>query len=292
MTVQIRPTLDELLAQGWIGARQEPEFRAVAEIKVEGRRLGEIPPGYLSTSAHEYRYGKKASEVRFAAHALVGAGVFGANLILRERPDLEIRFPDRTLFAEVAEIHEPCSARYTNTLATLKNAARDRLAEDPALQAALGECFLSIILAQCPSKVKGRRIVDEVAMLISTRIFETFPRRELIYLKDARLPILTAHGAKIYIADEAGGLLEIRPDAGWFDPLAMLPIVSTVLYRKKQKALTYPVIPDLLILAVTDMRGSFTASMNALAQMAPDIAPYRAVLISYEGNVVRWGKVP
>ncbi len=72
----------------------------------------------------------------------------------------------------------------------------------------------------------------------------------------------------------------------------MLPIVSTVLYRKKQKALTYPVMPDLLILAITDARGSFTASMNALGQMTPDIAPYRAVLISYEGNVVTWGKVP
>jgi hypothetical protein len=138
----------------------------------------------------------------------------------------------------------------------------------------------------------GRRVVDEVAMLISTRLYDTFPRRELMHLKDARLPTLTAHGAKVYVADQAGGLVEIRTDAGWFDPLGMLPIVSTVLYRKKQKALTYPAMPDLLILAITDARGSFTASMNALAQITPDIAPYRAVLISYEGNVVTWGMVP
>lgn len=292
MTSQLRPTIDELVANGWVGPQQLAEFRAVAEIRVAGQRLGAIRPQLFSDSLHEYRYGKKDSEVRIAAHALVGAGIYAANLLPRDRPDFAVELPTGIIHAEVAEIHEPHSARYTNTVASLKIKARDYLVNEPALQKTLGDIFLSVILAQCPSKTNGRRILDDVAAFITLRTFNDVPRGNLVHVRDARFRSLIDHGAKVYVNDQRGGHLTIDTDAGWFDPLGMVPIALTVLERKKKKAFEYPIIPDILILAITDVRGSFTQSVTKLSQMEPDISPYCAVLISYEGRVITWGALP
>jgi hypothetical protein len=92
----------------------------------------------------------------------------------------------------------------------------------------------------------------------------------------------------VFLSGSEGGFLQFQPGANSFSPLGMVPVASTVLYRKKKLASSYEVTPDWLVLGVTDQRGDFSASVSYLKSIAPEIEPFKRVMTYHAGDIVDW----
>jgi hypothetical protein len=94
---------------------------------------------------------------------------------------------------------------------------------------------------------------------------------------------------RVYRAPRHGrGILGVQADAHLFNDRALVAIAEKVLARKRK--LIYDVQPEWLVLGVTDLRGSFGASLDCLAQRPPAIVPFERVFIHYEGRVLILGR--
>jgi len=274
-----------MLSLGAYSEQQRAEFAAVAELRVDGRRLGEIPPVPLTSSMHESRYSKKESETRILAHALVVSGIREADIHPRERPDFCVDLAGERIYVEVAELHEPESARWTNGIANISNVALDAYVADAKQD--LGDLFLAFDVKECPPKTDGRRMIREIGDFIRSGAFRAVPRKEFSKLDPREFPTLARH-ASVYTSELANGHLQVKCGASSFDPLGLVPVASTVLCRKKKLAPTYDVMPDWLVLGATDMRGDFSASMTYFGTIQPKIDPFKRVIILGSGGIVHW----
>jgi hypothetical protein len=283
------PTIDALIANGRMNPRQQPAFVAAADVRVDGVRLGKIPPVMLTTSPNEFRYDKTTLETRLLAHALTAAGFRAFDGTKRERPDFRVTLADgRTVHVEVAEVHEPTSAEWTNNTARIHIEANDALDADSEQQKKLIGTQLEFRVRTLPTSAQARSIAREIGRFIAAGTFASIPERTLATV-GAAYPQMAAH-LSVYRAPLRGprGHLAVQADAHSFDGLGLVPVAEKVLARKRE--LKYDVQPQWLVLGVTDGRGSFGASMNYFAQHPPAIVPFERVFIHYEGRVLILGR--
>lgn len=283
------PTMDALIANGRMNPRQQPAFAAAADVRVDGVRLGEIPPSMLTPSPNEFRYGKTTLETRILAHALTTAGVRDFDAHKRERPDFRLILADgRTVHVEVAELHEPKSAEWSNNTARIHTEANDGLDADAEQQKKLVGTQLEFRVRALPSSAKARAIAREIGQYVAAGAFAALPERTLATV-EAAYPQMAAH-LSVYRAPLRGprGHLAVQADAHSFDGLGLVPVTQKVLARKRE--LKYDVQPEWLVLGVTDARGSFGASLDYLAHRPPPIVPFERVVIHYEGRVLILGR--
>ncbi len=289
MPVPRHPTIDALVTSGRMNPTQRSSFTAAADVRVDGVRLGEIPPAMLTASRNEFRYDKPTLETRILAHALTTAGYRDLDVHKRERPDFGVRLEDgRTIHVEVAELHEPMSAEWSNNTARVHIEANDALDADTAQQQKLAGTQLELKIRALPTSANARRIASEIGRYIAAGAFEDAPARTLATI-DGTYPLMAAH-VRVYRAPLRGsrGHLAVQADAHSFDELGLVSVAEKVLTRKR--ALTYEVQPEWLVLGVTDSRGTFGASVAYFAQHPPAIAPFERVLIHNEGRVLILGR--
>lgn len=283
------PTMDALIANGRMNPRQQPAFAAAADVRVDGVRLGEIPPVMLTSSPNEFRYDKTTLETRILAHALTAAGFHDFEATKRERPDFRLTLADgRTMHVEVAELHEPTSAEWTNNTARIHIESNDALDADAEQLKKLIGAQLEFRVRMLPTSAKARSIAREIGRYIAAGGFAALPERTLASV-DPAYPHMAAH-LSAYRAPLRGsrGHLAVEADAHSFDGLALVPVAHKVLARKRE--LKYDVQPEWLVLGVTDSRGSFGASLDYLAHRPPAIVPFERVFIHYEGRVLILGR--
>jgi len=289
MPIPRHPTIGALVTSGRMNPTQRPSFTAAADVRVDGVRLGEIPPVMLTASRNEFRFAKTTLETRILAHALTAAGYRDLDVHKREGPDFAVRLGDgRTIHVEVAELHEPISAEWSNNTARVHIEANDALDADQAQQQKLAGTQLEFKMRALPTSANARRIASEIGRYIAAGAFEDVPERTLATI-DGTYPLMAAH-MRVYWAPlrKSRHNLAVQADAHSFDELGLVSVAEKVLTRKR--SLTYEVRPEWLVLGVTDSRGSFGASVAHFARHPPAIAPFERVFIHNEGRVLILGR--
>ena len=197
---------------------QQPAFTAAANVRVDGVRLGEIPPTMLTPSPNEFRYDKTTLETRILAHALSTAGYRDLNVHKRERPDFRVALSDgQIVHVEVAELHDPLSAEWTNNTARIHIEANDAIDADVEQQRALCGTLLELRVHTLPTRAQAQRIAREVGHYIATTAFERVPERTLGAVAPT-YPTMADH-LRVYRAPRHGrGILGFR----------RMPIHSTI----------------------------------------------------------------
>jgi hypothetical protein len=154
------PAMDSLIVGGRMNPRQQPAFTAAANVRVDGVRLGLIPPTMLTPSPNEFRYDKTTLETRILAHALSAAGygdLGDLNVHKRERPDFRVALADgQVVHVEVAELHDPLSAEWTNNTARIHIEANDAIDADEKQQRALCGTLLELRVHTLPTRAGAK----------------------------------------------------------------------------------------------------------------------------------------
>lgn len=279
------PTLDQLLADNWISRAQRPSFEAVAECTRSGVRIGALPFETRSKSQYEIRASQKHGELLLAAHALVAIGLRGFDLVPGERPDFTLRYGSDIVGLEVAELVEPESARIKNAVDNIRIGIRERIDADPMLQEALGNRFVSLNPWICPKRSFERKLVDEYERLIRS---SNPPKMLGAMVNDPAYPVMKACKVHMHVATLQGGFVDFKTPPTWFDPRGIMPVAGKVLERKRKKAAIYNAGRLWLVMAVTDMMGTFDDSVDALGRFLPDISPFEVVVIYGSRRVAVW----
>jgi hypothetical protein len=268
-----------------ISPAQHPLFQAVADATQNGVRIGTLPFEARSKRLHETRASQKHSEMLLAAHALVAVGIRDFDLVPGECPDFQLRYGTESVGLEVAELVEPESARISNAAENIRIEIRERVNADPTLQAALANSFISVSAWNCPKRSLERRIVDEYERLIRNA---PSPRKVGSRIQDPAYPTMTSCGVHVYHGNMKGGFVDFTTPPTAFDPQGLVPIAVKVLKRKQKKATTYSGGRQWLVMAVTDMMGTFDASVEVLGNMLPEITPFEMVIIRGSSRVAVW----
>lgn len=227
------PSIDELLAKNWLSPRQRPLFEAVAACTIDGSRIGAIPFDVRSKSRNETRASQKHSELLLAAHALVSVNVREFDSSPGESPDFTLRIGHDQVGLEVAELIEPNSARAENAAENIRIDVRERLDADVALRAQMGDRFISVQTWDTPKRSHEHGIAEECCRIISAGA----PDCRANQVEEKAYPLLTQYRGHLYESELKGGMFDYKTPACWYDPEAIMPIASRVLYRKKKKAL-------------------------------------------------------
>jgi hypothetical protein len=277
-------SIDALIAEGWLAG---PQWSAVGDFSIDGRRLGAEPYRHTSKSRHETRLVQDQSETFLVAHALANVGYRHVALRKGERPDFVGTFVDGVqVGVEVAELVEPQSARWRNAVENVRVGVRDMVDSDPALRAALAGRLLSVALWRCPSRVAEFRLKREIAQYV---LLGPSTTRAGNRITDPRFPELTAHWAHVYSFESKLGHLDVTGPANAFDSRAMVEVALKVLERKRRCAAGYDAtFPLWLVLVVTDLMGIYGDSLDVLERLAPAIHPFERVIIYDQNRLVIW----
>ena len=269
------------------------QWSAVADFRIDGRRLGAEPYRVASRSRHETRLEQKQSETFLTAHALAHLGYRDVVLVAREAPDFCAILPPSTesIGIEHAELVAPDSARWRNAIENIRIAVRDKVDADAGLQAAIRGRYISFSFWYCPNRSAERRVVCEITELLRNDANDREHHGERIF-DGARFPTLFEHGAHLHVTKFAGASVDVSAGAHSFDPRSISDVALKVLERKRKTARKYGMIAPLwLILSVTDQRGVFGDSLEFLDRLRHiEIEPYERVVVYHESRAVIWNR--
>jgi len=284
-------TIDRLMTEGWF--TRSAQWAAVAEFRIDGRRLGAEPYQLASRSRHETRLEQKQSETFLTAHALAHLGYRDVVLEAREAPDFRATLPPSTksIGIEHAELVEPESARWRNAIENVRIAVRDEVDADAGLHAAIRGRYVSFSFWRCPDRSAERRVVREITELLRNDAIDKEHHGKRI-LDGARFPTLVAYWAHLRVTKFAGASVDVTAGAHSFDPRSIADVARKVLERKRKTARKYDTTAPLwLILSVTDQRGVFSDSLEFLDRLQNiEIEPYERVVVYDEGRAVVWDR--
>jgi hypothetical protein len=278
-------SIDRLIAEGWFST---PEWRALADFTIDGRRLGAEPYQRISRSFHETRLERKQGEAFLLSCVLAHLGHRDVALRARESPDFTATFGSAiSIGIEVAEVVEPKSARWRNAIENVRIGVRDAVDANPNLQIALANRYVSLDLWRCPERTAEFRLIREIPQLLLSDLLSGGSLGSRI--TDKRFPTLVEHWAHLYVNAFDGGYIDVTAAANSFDPRGLAEVALKVLKRKQKKAHAYDTtFPLWLILCVTDQRGVFSESLDLLERFEVDITPYERVIIFDNGRAVIW----
>lgn len=290
-------TIDKLLASGWYSASQEPIYGKAADVLVSVRddargpiRLGAMLPQMASTSQHETRYGQTECELRGLILGLIVSGVLPRAVAVGDAPDALVTLDDLSVWVEYAEVVDAPSARYTNTMSDLDRDVKDAIDADPAIAAAMYGQHVEFRMSVCPTRSQARLVKRDLLAFLQAHRHTAIAERTFAHINDGALGEVGLTMDRAAWSDTGGSphIVHVSAGAHTFSPLSLAPIVARRLERKRRLAVGYAVAPLWLVLGVTDIRGTWGASLDLLASCNPDIEPFQRVIVANGPRAIVW----
>jgi hypothetical protein len=267
--------------------------REIAEVTVDGRRLGEIQESLRTPDQFEVRPETKYREAFAAAVAIVKLGLDGAELVTlrpdgseRERPDLLMRYAGSEYGVEASRV-EP-SARERNALMEIEREINEAAAADETLRPRSLIVHFGVAAAAVATLAKGeqRTLRDEILALLRGGCLGMIPEGTPKHSVFARGTIAHRIGMSVAVEDVSarssgyGILVRLVQDSAG-DSLVEAIVDKLDDKRRSARAPDYDRSNPLwLVLEVTEQTGTFAESIGAVgADATRPIDPFERVVV-------------
>jgi hypothetical protein len=267
--------------------------REIADVLVDGRRLGEIEESLRTPDAFEVRPETKYREVFAAAVAIVKLSLEGAELVTlkldgseRERPDLLMRYAGREYGVEASRV-EP-SARARNALIEMEREINEAAHADETLRPRSLVVHFSVAAAAVATLAKGeqQKLRDEIVALLRGGCLGMIPQGTPKSTVFGSGTIAQRLGMSVAIEDVSarssgyGILVRLLQEAAG-DSLVQPILDALDDKRRSARAPNYNRSNPLwLVLEVTEQTGTFAESISAVgAHPTRPIDPFERVVV-------------
>ena len=267
--------------------------REIADVIVDGRRLGELQESLRTPNPFEVRPETKYREVFAAAVAIVMLGLDGAELVTlksdgteRERPDLLLRYGGREYGVEASRV-EPTS-RERNALIEIEREINEALAANESLRPRSLVVHFGVTASAVATLGKGeqQKLRDEILALLRGESLGMIPPGAPKYSVFASSTVADRLGMFVAVEDVSarssgyGILVRLVQDAAG-DSLVQ-PILDAL--DEKRRSAAEPGYdrsnPLWLVLEVTEQTGTFAESISAVgAEATRPIDPFKRVIV-------------
>lgn len=267
--------------------------REIADVIVDGRRLGEIEESLRTPEPFEVRPETKYREAFAAAAAIVKLGLVGAQLVTlkpdgseRERPDLLMRYAGREYGVEASRV-EP-TARERNALMEIERDVNKAVAADEALRPRSLLVHFGVAAAAVATLAKGEQqtLRDEILGLLRGGCLGMIPEGSPKHSVFARGTVSDRLGMSVAVEDVSarssgyGILVRLVQDAAG-DSLVQ-PILAKLDHKRESaRAPDYDRSNPLwLVLELTEQTGTFGESISIVgADPTRPIDPFERVVV-------------
>ena len=279
---------DSLIREGLVTGRDADAYGAAAAFKLDGRRLGSLDFELDSPCPHEVYLTRKRHEVDVAAYLLARIGY--RNVLIEsvdadgkplERPDLDIVVGDSRWGFEVTTAIDEARSRSEHEEHRVTASIRSRLDGDSALRNALGPVQLFVKLEsddQQLGKRAANAIIDELTRFIATREFASGAGAAGEF--GASCPVLRERGAWFDVSAGAQYFM-VGHGRSVVDRNHRLSTVMQSLNNHRNSARTYRKAESCwLAIQMTDVNEIFRNTIAQIAELRPNIDPFRKVLVT------------
>lgn len=267
--------------------------REIADVLVDGRRLGEIRESLRTPDRFEVRPETKYREVFAVAAAIVRLGLDGAELVTlkpdgseRERPDLLMRYGGRQYGVEASRV-EP-TARERNVLIEIEREVNEALAADESLQprGLVVHFGVSALAVTTLARGEQQKLRDEIVALLHGGYLRFIPTGTPRHSVFAGGTVAGRLGMSVAVEDVSGrssgyGVLVRLLQDGAGDSLVQPILEKLDGKRRSASAPDYDRSNPLwLVLEVTEQTGMFAESISAVgADTTRAVDPFERVVV-------------
>lgn len=267
--------------------------RELADVLVDGRRLGENRDSLRTPRSFEVRPETKYREVFAAAVAVVKLGLGGAELVTRrpdgterERPDLLLRHGGREFGVEVSRV-EP-THRERNVLIEVEREIHEAVVADESLKprGLLVQLGMKASAVATLGKGEQQKLSDEILTLLASGSLGMIPPGPPKYSVFRRGTVAGRSGVSVVVEDfsaqTSGYGIMIRLEQEAAAGSLVQPILDA-LDNKRQSAMEvdYDLSNPLwLVLEVTEQTGTSAESISAVGEKPTrPIDPFECVIV-------------
>lgn len=255
-----------------------------------GSDLGTREFEMRSDRPYEFRFSQKQIELNILASVLTTAGYVGADIWPSERPDFRVNSAStKSVFVEVAEVVDPASARYHNTIMDLKFQVMQDVYEHPVRRGRMKERFLSFQLADVPRKRVLHQYRNDIVRFVADADLDSLPCDALVPVP-AGYTALHADSVTFFHRRGLATAVDVTSTAHSFNPKDLALNTLKILNRKRAKAAEYEGSPLWLVLGMTDWSSWPAASLDILTGWAFEIAPFDKVIVGDQNGVVEYAR--